>query len=154
MSKGDNPHLIPSDSIGFVVNDVARLIRRNFNRRVQHLGLTQAQWQVLAHLARNEGMRQIQLADALDMQPISIARIIDRMEASGWVARKPDPADRRAFNLYVTAKATPILEQMRDHGANTRAQALAGVPQQQQEQVLQALIKMRENLAHDLESDS
>lgn len=151
MDDKENPPFIPRQSIGFIINDVARLIRRNFNRRVQHLGLTQAQWQVLAHLSRNEGMRQIQLADALEMQPISVARIIDRMESSGWVARKPDPADRRAFNLFVTNKATPILEQMRELGAETRAQALAGIPEPLQEQILQALLQMRENLANDIE---
>lgn len=151
MDDKENPPFIPRQSIGFIINDVARLIRRNFNRRVQHLGLTQAQWQVLAHLSRNEGMRQIQLADALEMQPISVARIIDRMESSGWVARKPDPADRRAFNLFVTSKATPILEQMRELGAETRSQALAGIPEPLQEQILQALLQMRENLANDVE---
>lgn len=144
----------PQHTLGFIISDVSRLIRRNFNRRVQHLGLTQAQWQVLAHLARNEGMRQIQLADALDMQPISVARIIDRMEAAGWVERRPDPADRRAFNLYVTAKANPILEQMWELGAITRAQSLAGIPEQHQELLMTALLQMRENLIQDQEPDA
>ena len=151
MSHSSQPVSKPPASLGFLVNDVARLIRRNFNRRVQHLGLTQAQWQVLAHLARNEGMRQIQLAETLEMQPISVARIIDRMQAAGWVERRPDPADRRAFNLYVTDKANPILEQMWEHGAETRAQALAGIPEPQRELVMQALLTMRENLIQDQE---
>lgn len=139
----------PKPSLGFVISDVARLIRRNFNRRVQHLGLTQAQWQVLAHLARNEGIRQIQLADVLDMQPISVARIIDRMEAAGWVERRPDPADRRAVNLYLAPKANPILTQMWEHGADTRQQALQHIPASQQELLLQLLLTMRENLSQD-----
>lgn len=139
----------PPPSLGFVISDVARLIRRNFNRRVQHLGLTQAQWQVLAHLSRNEGIRQIQLADVLDMQPISVARIIDRMAAAGWVERRPDPADRRAVNLYLAPKASPILEQMWQHGAETRQQALQQIPAAQQEQLLQLLLTMRENLSQD-----
>lgn len=139
----------PPPSLGFVISDVARLIRRNFNRRVQHLGLTQAQWQVLAHLARNEGIRQIQLADVLDMQPISVARIIDRMEAAGWVERRPDPADRRAVNLYLAPKANPILAQMWEHGADTRQQALQHIPANQQELLLQLLLTMRENLSQD-----
>ena len=139
----------PPPSLGFVISDVARLIRRNFNRRVQHLGLTQAQWQVLAHLSRNEGIRQIQLADVLDMQPISVARIIDRMAAAGWVERRPDPADRRAVNLYLAPKANPILTQMWQHGAETRQQALQQIPAAQQEQLLQLLLTMRENLSQD-----
>lgn len=145
----DSPPKQPNPSLGFVISDVARLIRRNFNRRVQHLGLTQAQWQVLAHLARHEGIRQIQLADVLDMQPISVARIIDRMEAAGWVERRPDPADRRAVNLYLAPKASPILEQMWQHGAETRQQALQHIPVNQQELLLQLLLTMRENLSQD-----
>lgn len=149
MSATDVPIKKPQDALGFVLSDVARLIRRNFNRQVQKLGLTQAQWQVLAFLARNEGVRQIQLADSLDMQPISVARIIDRMQASGWVERRPDPTDRRAFNLYLTAQANPILEQMWDQGAITRAEALKNIPAADQEQLLRTLLRMRENLGHD-----
>ena len=146
MPHSLSPPKPPQHSLGFLVSDVARLIRRNFNRRVQHLGLTQAQWQVLAHLARNEGMRQIQLADTLEMQPISVARIIDRMAAAGWVERRPDPSDRRAFNLYLTPKANPILEGMWQQGEETRTQALDGIPPEQQELLLSALLRMRENL--------
>ncbi|MFZ5602589.1 MAG: MarR family winged helix-turn-helix transcriptional regulator [Pseudomonadota bacterium] len=149
MSATDAPIKKPQDALGFVLSDVARLIRRNFNRQVQKLGLTQAQWQVLAFLARNEGVRQIQLADSLDMQPISVARIIDRMQASGWVERRPDPTDRRAFNLYLTAQANPILEQMWDQGAITRAEALKNIPAADQDQLLRTLLRMRENLGHD-----
>lgn len=149
MSTTDAPIKKPQDALGFVLSDVARLIRRNFNRQVQKLGLTQAQWQVLAFLARNEGVRQIQLADSLDMQPISVARIIDRMQASGWVERRPDPTDRRAFNLYLTAQANPILEQMWDQGAITRAEALKNIPAADQDQLLRTLLRMRENLGHD-----
>lgn len=149
MSVSDAPIKKPQEALGFVLSDVARLLRRNFNRQVQQLGLTQAQWQVLAYLSRNEGVRQIQLADSLDMQPISVARIIDRMQASGWVERRPDPTDRRAFNLYLTAQANPILEQMWDQGAITRAEALKNIPAADQDQLLRTLLRMRENLGHD-----
>ncbi|CBL45857.1 Transcriptional regulator, MarR family [gamma proteobacterium HdN1] len=144
----------PQPSLGFLINDVARLIKRNFNRRVQHLGLTQAQWQVLAQLSRNEGMRQIQLAETLDMQPISVARLIDRMAAAGWVERRPDPSDRRAFNLYLTAKANPVLEDMWRLGTETRAQTIEGVPPEQQELLFRLLLQMRENLSQDSEQPS
>ncbi len=151
MSESGPPATKFPESLGFIISDVARLIRRNFNRQVQHLGLTQAQWQVLAHLSRNEGMRQIQLAEALEMQPISVARIIDRMQAAGWVERRADPADRRAFNLYLTAKANPILDQMWALGTATRLQTLAGIPAHEQDLVLKALLQMRENLTQDHE---
>ncbi len=148
--SGNTPQ--PQQSLGFILSDVARLVRRNFNRQVQDLGLTQAQWQVLAHLSRNQGIRQIQLADILDMQPISVARIIDRMEASGWVERRPDPADRRAFNLYLKPQANPILEKMWEQGAHTRAQALKDIPVADQESLLRILLRMRENLGQDADS--
>lgn len=149
-NSGDSPSQ-PQQALGFILSDVARLIRRNFNRQVQSLGLTQAQWQVLAHLSRNQGMRQIQLADTLDMQPISVARIIDRMQASGWVERRPDPADRRAFNLYLTPQANPILEKMWEQGTHTRTEALKDIPVADQELLLRTLLRMRENLSHDAE---
>jgi len=133
----------PEQSLGFVLNDVARLMRRNFNRRVQELELTQAQWLALIHISRNQGMKQSELADILEVQPISIGRLIDRMEAAGWVERRPDPADRRAINLYLTDKA---LTKMQKHGSAIRAQALSGVSETEQEIMLRALFVMRKNL--------
>ena len=140
------------DSLGFVLSDVARHLRRHFNRKVQDLGLTQAQWQVLFYVARHEGCRQIQVADALDMQPISVARIIDRMQAAGWVERHSDPADRRAFNVYLCDKATPMLQQMKKMGQETRTQALQGIAPAEQEKLLQMLLTMRHNLTQDSEN--
>lgn len=136
----------PEQSLGFVLNDVARLMKRNFNRRVQELDLTQAQWQALIHISRNQGMKQSELADILEVQPISIGRLIDRMEAAGWVERRPDPADRRAINLYLTDKAEPILTKMQKHGSAVRAQALNGISETEQEIMLRALFVMRKNL--------
>ena len=138
-------------SLGFLINDVARLFRRNFNRQVQQLGLTQSQWQILAHLSRNEGMRQIQLAETLELQPISVARLIDRMQTAGWVERKPDPNDRRAFQLYLTEKATPILEQMRKHSAQIHTEALEDITAEQEQNILQLLTRIKANLIQQSE---
>lgn len=138
-------------SLGFLINDVARLFRRNFNRQVQQLGLTQSQWQILAHLSRNEGMRQIQLAETLELQPISVARLIDRMQTAGWVERKPDPNDRRAFQLYLTEKATPILEQMRKHSAQIHTEALENISAEQEQNILQLLTRIKTNLIEQSE---
>lgn len=69
----------PNQSVGFLVNDVARLLRRNFNRRAQELGLSQAQWQALAYLSRQEGVNQVTLAESLDIQPMTLAHLIDRL---------------------------------------------------------------------------
>lgn len=139
----------PQETLGFIIQDVARLMRRNFNRRVQDLGLTQAQWQILVLISRMEGARQSQIADILEMQPISVARMLDRMESAGWVERRPDPQDRRAVNLYLTAKAEPILEQMRARAAQTRALALSGLSGEDHDAVSAILQKMRDNLRNE-----
>ena len=132
-----------------MLSDVARLMRRNFNRRVQSLGLTQAQWMLLARIARHEGSRQAQLAEILEMQPISVARLIDRMEASGWVERRKDPTDRRAVNLYLTKKAEPILDELWDRADETQTVALEGLSPEEREAVIKALETIRENLVGD-----
>ena len=114
-------------ALGFLINDVARLVRRNFNRRVQSLGLTQAQWRAIAHLSRSEGMTQVALADSLEIQPITLTRLIDRMEAAGWVERRNHPLDRRAVQLFLKPKAQPVLEEMHGFASETLAEAVAGM---------------------------
>ncbi|MGE0252435.1 MAG: MarR family winged helix-turn-helix transcriptional regulator [Dongiaceae bacterium] len=139
----------PQQSLGFILSDVARMWRRAFNRRAYDLGLTQAQWQALAHISLNQGMRQAQLADILEVQPISVARLIDRMEAAGWICRKPDPDDRRAINLYPTQKAEPILSKMQAYAAEVRMFALEGVSEAEQQSLRQALMAIKKNLAEE-----
>jgi DNA-binding MarR family transcriptional regulator len=133
-------------SIGFLINDVARLLRRNFNRRVQSLGLTQAQWRAIAHLARTEGMTQIALADSLDIQPITLTRLIDRMEAAGWVERRDHPQDRRAVQLFLTPKAQPVLDEMHSRATETIAEAVGGLSAAAQKQITDDLLHIKRNL--------
>jgi MarR family transcriptional regulator, transcriptional regulator for hemolysin len=142
-----NPVEKSLENLGFLLQDVARLMRSDFNRRVEELELTQAQWRALALLWRNPGISQRQLAQILEMQPISVARLIDRMQKRGWVERRPDPADRRAVKLYLTERAEPIMTRMRKHAADMRAFALGGVSQKEQKQLLDVLFRMRTNLA-------
>ncbi|HEX6012301.1 MAG TPA: MarR family transcriptional regulator, partial [Geminicoccaceae bacterium] len=92
-------------TLGFLLSDAARLFRRRFDQKARPFGLTRAQWQVLARLARHEGINQAGLADLLDLEPITLCRQIDRMEEGGWVTRRPDPGDRRARLLFLTDKA-------------------------------------------------
>ncbi len=146
MSTNDQS---PDCNIGFLLQDVARLMRREFNRRVQDLELTQAQWRALSLMCRDPGMRQCELADILEMQPISVARLLDRLEASGWVERKADPSDRRASKLYLTERAEPIMAKLRKNGAETRAYALAGVSDKDRQMLSDILTRMRANLAAD-----
>jgi MarR family transcriptional regulator for hemolysin len=135
------------DTIGFLLNDAARLMRKDFERRTRSLGLTRAQWQTLFHLARNEGCNQATLADLLDVEPITLARTIDRLELSGLVERRPDPGDRRARLLFLGERAHPLLEQLRALGAETREIALAGISEDERTLLMTLLTKMRANLA-------
>jgi MarR family transcriptional regulator for hemolysin len=141
----------PNESLGFLLNDVARLLRRNFNRRAQFLGLSQAQTRALAHLSRQEGVSQVKLAESLDIQPMTVGRLIDGLQDAGLVTRRPDPADRRALRLYLTEAALPLLAQMWDLAAETRDDALVAVPEDALCHVFETLRQMKQNL---LEAES
>lgn len=133
-------------NFGFLVHEVARLLRRNFDRRVSGLGLTQAQWRTLAYLARHEGINQTSLAELLEVKPITLARLLDRLEEAGWVERRGDPADRRVFRLYLTEAAQPLLVEMEQIAAKTRQDALAGLGRDERRQVLNLLSSLKKNL--------
>jgi MarR family transcriptional regulator, transcriptional regulator for hemolysin len=134
-------------SFGFLLHDIARLMRKRFDQRARGLGLTRAQWQVLAHLARHEGINQAGLAEILEIEPITLGRLIDRMEESLWVERRPDPGDRRARLLYMTAKARPVFDRMRALGETVRAEALSGLSQAERDQLMAMLAAVRSNLS-------
>lgn len=133
-------------NIGFLLADVSRLLRRDFDRRVRGLALTQVQWRAIAQLIREEGINQTALADRLDVAPITLGRLIDRLEGAGWVRRAPDPADRRACLLYLTPKAEPILEEMRAHASDAIDAAMAGLPPETQQQLVSTLEHIKQNL--------
>lgn len=135
-----------NENLGFMLQDVARLMRRAFNRRISDLKLTQAQWRALSVMWRNPGLRQSRLADMLEMQPISVARLIDRMQAAGWVERRPDPSDRRAVQLHLTDKAEPILSRIRKDAARLRAEVLNEVSGEEQQAFVSVLTRMRAGL--------
>lgn len=137
----------PDQSLGFLMADVSRLLRRDFDRRVRALALTQAQWRAIAHLAREEGVKQAVLAERLEVTPITLARLVDRMEAAGWVKRAADPDDRRASLLYLTAKAQPILAQMSKHADDAREDLMAGISATARKQLVSALSRMKRNLS-------
>jgi DNA-binding MarR family transcriptional regulator len=133
-------------SPGFLLHDVSRLLRRNFGRRIQSLRMTQAQCRALVHLARNEGIRQVDLAEILEVQPITLARLIDQLAAIGLVERRPDPADRRAFRLVLTRAAKPVLAQIRALGAQTWADATADLGPARMAQFSKTLHDLKCNL--------
>jgi DNA-binding MarR family transcriptional regulator len=134
-------------SFGFLLHDIARLMRKRFDQRARGLGLTRAQWQVLAHLARHEGINQAGLAEILEIEPITLGRLIDRMAEAGWVERRADPRDRRARLLYLTAKARPVFDRMRALGDEVRAEALGGISQDAHDELMATLAAIRNNLS-------
>jgi len=133
-------------TLGFLLNDVARLLRKRFEQRARGLGLTRAQWQVLAYLANNEGIHQGGLAELLEVEPITLVRILDRLEGHALIERRRHPTDRRIWLLYLTAAAHPILAQMRGLGELTRGEALEGLSDAQRAQLLRMLATMKTNL--------
>jgi MarR family transcriptional regulator, transcriptional regulator for hemolysin len=136
----------PDRSPGVLMTDIARLLRRNFDRRLQSLGLTQAQWRAIVHVSRTEGMSQVALAECLEIQPITVGRLIDRMEAAGWIERRGHPSDRRAVQLYLTAKCQPIIEEIHARAADTMADAFDGISASTQRLLFEQLQRIKQNL--------
>ena len=123
--------------------EVLRLIRRDIGRRIP---LTQVQWRALALLSRNQGINQAGLAELLEVRPMTLARLVDRLEAAGWVERRRDPNDRRAVRLYLTGQAGPLIKQMEACMAQTRKLMLAGLPEAEQARLVDTLSAMKNNL--------
>ena len=136
----------PSSSIGIVMQEVTRLMRREFVRRAAAEGLTQAQWLALAYISRNEGTNQVALAEILDIRPITLARLVDKLEENGLVERRKDPMDRRAFRLYLTPAAQPVIEKIWQYSGQTRELAMAGLDASARAVLLQTLLTMKQNL--------
>jgi DNA-binding MarR family transcriptional regulator len=135
-----------SSNISFALHDVARLQRKRFEQRSRSLGLTRAQWQVLAILSANEGVNQNGLAELIDIAPITLARLIDKMEVRGLVERRRHPTDRRSWLLYLTPAAYPLLDVMRTTGRITSEEALASISRAEQERLLKTLSLIKSNL--------
>ncbi|MDE2228575.1 MAG: MarR family transcriptional regulator [Alphaproteobacteria bacterium] len=134
-------------AFGFVLYEAARLYGKRFDHKARALGLSRAQCHVLFRLAVNEGANQARLAELLELEPISLARMIDRMEEAGWVERRADPADRRARLLYLTSKAKPIFDRIVALGAETRGEALTGISPADRDRMIELLTQVRRNLS-------
>ncbi|PWB84232.1 MAG: MarR family transcriptional regulator [Methylocystaceae bacterium] len=138
--------LPPPTTFCFLLHDAARLMRKRFEQNARDLGLTRAQWQALAYLARNEGVSQSALADMLDIEPITLGRTIDRLEAQGLVERRPHETDRRIWQLFLREAALPLLDAMAPISEATRLEALAGLGEGDRETLMRALETARANL--------
>ena len=135
-----------SDSLGFLISDVSRLMRRRFDERAREVGATRAQWRTLTTLSRNEGLNQGALADLLEVEPITLCRMIDRLEESGLVERRRDPADRRAWQLFLTDKSKPILDDLRRMADDLFVHVLSGLDDLERQALGKSLERMRSNL--------
>jgi len=142
-----------SDSLGFLISDVSRLMRRRFDERARLIGVTRAQWRTLTTLARHEGVNQGGLAELLEVEPITLCRMIDRLEEAGLVERRRDPADRRAWLIFLTAKAHPLLTQLRGLADGMIEDALSGLDNAKRTELTQTLGAIRANLNTQFESD-
>ncbi len=132
---------------GFLMHDIARFGRKQFDARAKTLGLTRAQWQALVFLRRQEGVSQAGLAEALDLEPITVARLIDRMEEAGWVERRADSSDRRVHRLYITEPARPVMARLEAVSNELREEAFIGLSEAERDQLLDLLTRVRVNLS-------
>ena len=136
-----------SDNLGFLLGDVSRLLRRTFKKQMGDFPLSFEQVRVLVHISRKEGIRQVDLADLLDVQPISLVHQIDQLADNGLVERRSDPTDRRAYQLFLTKAAAPHLSAIEKIAAEIQADMFRGLSKQEVSLVLSSLRIVRENLA-------
>ncbi|MBA3941664.1 MAG: MarR family transcriptional regulator [Sphingopyxis sp.] len=136
-----------SETIGFLLNDSARLFRRAFNARTKGGGITALQWRLISYLKRHEGIRQGPLAELIEVEPITLSRMVDRLAEAGLVERRADPADRRAWQLYLTPRAGEQLAGMRPVAEALSAEALEGLSPAEIEQLTALVERVRANLS-------
>ena len=130
-----------------IMADVSRLARRSFDAHAREIGVTRPQWQVLVTLRRHEGVNQGGLAELLDVEPITVCRMVDRLQEADLVERRPDPADRRSWRLFLTAKAEELLAQLRPLALRLEGEALGGVTAQERSALIATLDRIRQTLA-------
>ena len=134
------------ERFAYQIVETARAIRRDFDRRAASLGATRAQWRVLARLSHRDGQRQVELADALDVEPITLCRMVDRLAEAGLVERRPDETDRRAWRIHLTGKAKPVIASLHELADDFHRDLLDGVADADRETTQRVLARMRHNL--------
>lgn len=136
-----------SETIGFLLNDSARLFRRAFNARTRDSGITALQWRLLSYLKRHEGIRQGPLADLIEVEPITLSRMVDRLADAELVERRADPADRRAWRLHLTRRAGELLTEKLSIAEKLTEEATEGLSEAEREQLVALVEKVRANLS-------
>lgn len=131
---------------GYAISDVQRLLRRVFDRRAGDLGLTRAQWMALSRIERTEGLTQTELAHEMDMETIAVGRVLDRLEAAGFIERRADPGDRRCWRLHRARKSDDVMAGMKTIADQLREDVLAGVDPQDFAVTMRVLAQVKETL--------
>lgn len=144
--SGPMPTISTTREIAFRVMDVARMLRTYADQRARQFGISRAQWVVLVRLDRSEGLKQSELADILDLQPISLTRLLDRLAENGLIERRADPNDRRANRLYLMPAARPLLAKLAELGQGLMEIVLEGLEPDARERLLTDLGTMKDNL--------
>jgi MarR family transcriptional regulator for hemolysin len=134
-------------NFGFLLKDVSRRYVQRFERNAAAMSLTLVQCRALVRLEKNEGISQARLAEQTEVEPMAMVRILDRMEADGLLERRPDPDDRRARRVHLTAKAKPLLEEIWRLADLTRAETFAGIPRAEREAFIAVLERLDANLS-------
>lgn len=136
------------ESTAFLLSDVSRLLRRRFDERARAIGVTRPQWRALTALSRREGINQGGLAELLEVEPITLCRMVDRLEEAGHVERRRDPADRRAWNIYLTDRSRPLLDQLRVIADDVFSIAFDGFDDAERARLERSLESVRDNLSN------
>ncbi|WP_367718716.1 MarR family transcriptional regulator [Nitratireductor sp. GISD-1A_MAKvit] len=134
------------NKLSFLIHDVARLMRKRFLERDNEFGLTSAQWRLLFNLLKEDGVPQARLAELLEVEPISISRMVDRLAESGWVVRRLAPRDRRVRMIYATRKAREACSGIREMAATVHEEALSGLDDKERRVLIDVLGRMAVNL--------
>jgi len=135
------------EPLAWEIGETSHAIRRAFDRRAASLGITRAQWRVLAHLDHQPGQRQVDLADRMDIEPITLCRIIDKLEEGALVERRRDPADRRAWQLHLSESAAPLVKKLHDLATEFSDEVFGNLDPAAIEQARTLLGTVRSNLA-------
>lgn len=138
-----------TDRLGFLIHDAARLMRKRFEARASNLGLSAAQWRLMVRVTKEEGVAQARLAELLEIEPISVSRLIDRMEEAGWIERRADASDRRVRMIFPTPKARQAYAQVKSLAGEVYEEALTGMSGDDRRFLIQGLRTLVDNLSDD-----
>lgn len=144
-----NEHIEPIaiDRLGILLHDAARLLRRRFEQNASHYGLSSAQWRLLVRVYKEEGVSQARLAEVMEIEPISVSRLIDRMEEAGWIERRADAGDRRVRTIYLSTKSRGVMGDMRAVAEAVFSDAMSGLDPATRQVVLAGLVQICSNLS-------